>query len=305
MGGAAGGLHLGQGCTDAGQPVDGCCAVLSHGGHQTDVIDLVAAVHGVLDELLDAAVGDAQGCLVRGAGCVHATGGLQAVAAHAGHFLHHDDRGPVFGGLGCGGQAGAAGAHHHHVAVQGFLGAFGVLGGSGSHLKLGHVDAAALQRSPDSLLDGIAGDGAPGNAVHCQALGIHNHAGEFFHCHRTDALGLVLLHHVDGINLLAVGGHLHHHVALDALTGAGQNLLLCCAAAGCCALGRGALAPGQQHHRCHGCREDAQPFTGMFHDGNLLHFVSCQAGIATFFTNHCSKRCTINKIHFIYAANSF
>ena len=224
VGGAAGGCHLGQRGTDGGQPVDGVGALLGHHGHQAVVVDAVAAVDGVLNELLHPAVGDAQVGLILGVGCVHAAGGLQAVAAHDGHLFHHDDLGTVLGGLCGGGQTGTAGTHHHDVTVQRLGGLFHGGVRSLGHGKGGSVQSGVLQSGLHGLLEGVAGHGGTGNAVHVVAVGSHHGIRQLFAGHRADALGLVLLGDNDGINCVGVGGHFHDDVAFNAFgrTGAGD-----------------------------------------------------------------------------------
>jgi hypothetical protein len=83
----------------------------------------MAAVHGVLNELLHAAVGDAECFLIRGSGCVHTAGGLQTVAAHERHLLDYDHIGAVLRRLCRRGQACTACAHDNYITLQRFVGA--------------------------------------------------------------------------------------------------------------------------------------------------------------------------------------
>ena len=217
MDGAASGRHLWQGRADALQPFHGLGGVFGHGGDQGQVVDAVASVHGILDELRHAAVGDVQGCLELGIGAVHAAGRLQAVAAHEGHLLQHQHLRTGLSGSYGGGQARAARADDHHVAIQGLGSLLRRSGGFGRDLEGRGIDAGIGQRLPDGVLDGVAGHCRAGNGVHGDAVGRDDGPGQLLHGHRADALGLVLLQHLDAVDGRGVGLHLHHHIAVDAL----------------------------------------------------------------------------------------
>ncbi len=181
----------------------------------------MAAVHGVLDELLHAAVGDARGLLELGAGAVHAAGGLQAVAAREGHLLEHQHLGALLIGTHGGGQARAARADDHHVAIDRLGGHFAGIRGGLRDLKGRRVDAVLGEGLPDGVLDGVAGHGRAGDAVNGDAVGLDDLAGQLFRRHGAQAGGLVLLEHLYVVDGRGVGLHLHDHVAVDALAHAG------------------------------------------------------------------------------------
>ena len=180
----------------------------------------MAAVHGVLDEFLNAAVGDARGFLELGARAVHAAGGLQAVAAHKGHLLQHQHLRALLGGPHGGGQARAARAHGDQVALQrGLLLLRGSLFRRGD-FKGRDIDAGLLQRLANGGLDGVAGDRGGRNAVHRDAVGLHHCAGQLLHGDGADAHGFILFQDLDVVESGRIGGHFDDDVAADSLADA-------------------------------------------------------------------------------------
>ena len=221
MGGTAGGGNLGQRRADGFQPFHGFGAVLRQGGDQGAVVQLVAAVHGVLDELLYAAVGDAGGFLELGIGTVHAAGGLQAVAADHGHLFKDEDLRPFLGGANGRRQTGAAGPDDHNVTVEGH-GCFLRRGGRFvGNFKGGGVNAGGCKGLGDGGFNGRAGHGRTGNAVNGDAVGRDNRVRELFYGNRADARRFILLQNGDRIDRIRVGLDLHNDIAVNALSDTG------------------------------------------------------------------------------------
>ena len=181
------------------------------------------AVHGVLNEFLYAAVGDAGGFLELGIGAVHAAGSLQTVAADHGHFLKDEDLRAFLGGADCRRQTSSAGPDDHDVTVEGH-GCFFRCGGSfRRNLKGGGVDAGRGERFGDGGLDGCAGHGCTRNAVNGDAVGCDNCVRELFHGNRADARRFVLLQNGDRVDRVRVSFDLDNNIAVNALSGAGSG----------------------------------------------------------------------------------
>ena len=219
VGGAAGEGDLGQGCADGIQPVDGLGGVLRHDRDQILVVDVVAALHGVLHELLHGVL-DALLLLIVGLGGVHAAGGLGGVAAGIGHFLQDDDALASLGGVDGGGHARAAGADDDDIGFQlliGLLAAHGLadLG------EFAQIRAGQHQGVVQGAEDRVAGDGGAGEGVHIGGLGLQDAVVQHIHGEGADVLGLVAAVNLDGVDGLLRDGDGHVHVAAEALGGAG------------------------------------------------------------------------------------
>ena len=219
VGGAAGEGDLGQGRADGIQPVDALGGVLRHDRDQILVVDVVAALHGVLHELGHGVL-DALLLLIVGLGGVHAAGGLGGVAAGIGHLFQNDDLLARLSGVDGGGHARAAGADDDDVGLQlliGLLAAAGLadLGESGQ------IRAGQHQGVVQGAEHRVAGDGSAGESVHIGALGRQDAVVEHVHGEGADVLGLVA-----AVDLNVVDGLLGHgdgdvHVAAEALGAAG------------------------------------------------------------------------------------
>ena len=190
IGRTAGEGDLGKRSADGVEPVDAFRRILSHFCDQVSVIELMAAFHCVLDELLDSVL-DSLFFLIVGLSRVHASGGLCGIAARVRHLLEQDD---VLAGL-CGIDGSrhtcAARAYDHNVCLKLFFRLLDI------GLVLGLRESAQVSsRSREGLFhraqDGIAGDGRSGESVDIRALGFQNTVIEHINREGTDIFGLVV-----------------------------------------------------------------------------------------------------------------
>ena len=159
--------------------------------------------------------------LVHGLAGVHAAGSAHGVAAHHGLALQ-DDNALALGSSGDGSShACAACAHNGNICVNGGVLSLGVLSLDCSLVVIG-VQAGSGQSGSCSLLDGVGGDGSARDAIHSDAAGLSDLAGQLLQSQGTNALGLVgALSGTAGD--LAVGqGQGDGHVAAHALCSAGE-----------------------------------------------------------------------------------
>ena len=267
--GAAEGAHVVQVGADGGQPLNGGGGVLGQGLDQVVVVQVLAAHQGVQDEQLHAVkvaggvglvgvvlllngghqvgelriglggggqsllhagvLGELVGVLPLGLGGVHTAGGADGVAAHHGGLLQQDHGLAGLSGGDGGGHTGAAGAHDHHVSLQGLL-VHGDVGAAGDGSQSGGVHTGGSQSGVDSLNKSGAGDGSAGDGIDLAGLGVHHGLGQALQSHLADGVGLGGLQDLHGINLVGGQGHGNLDGAAEALglalIGAGGELAL-------------------------------------------------------------------------------
>ena len=134
------------------------------------------------------------------------------LAAGQGH-IHGDVTAEALGGCGVGAVGGILQRHGQCHIVGSRLGAL--------HRCI--LKTSLCHGGLHSLLDGIAGDGSTGHAVHISRLGFHNLAGQLLNRLAANARGLVVAGEVDTHNL-AVGnnqfcGHFAHAGSLAGVHG--------------------------------------------------------------------------------------
>ena len=218
--------------------------------------------------------------LVHGVAGVHAAGGTDGVAAHHGLALQ-DDNALALSSSGDGSShACAACAHDGNICVNG-----GVLclGGVGldSGLVVVSVQTSCNQSGGSSLLDGIGGDGSTGDAVHSDAAGLSDLAGQLLQSQGTNALGLVGTLSGAAGDLAVSQGQGDGHVAAHALCGAGKVTGDTCSRGGGVAL-CAAAEQAQGHDGCQCKRSNAFSHDWIFLPSSwwLLHGLPMRTSIS-------------------------
>ena len=169
-------------------PVDAVEGVVGQDMHELGVGLLVAALVGVLKELVGAVL-DAHGVLALGVGGVEGALAAVGVAAVDVHLVEQDDLGTGLSSGDSSGHASAARTHDHDVALLldggcGLKAALGVLEGV-------NVGAGLLVGVGQSGLEAEGGEGGAGHGVEVERLGLKGALRQDLDGGVADVLGLV------------------------------------------------------------------------------------------------------------------
>ena len=159
--------------------------------------------------------------LIHGLAGVHAAGSAHGVAAHHGLALQNDHALALGSSSDGSSHACAACTDDDDVSINGgILGLFAIVLHSG--LEVIGVQAGSGQSSCSGLLDGVGSDGRTGHAVHGDAAGLSDLAGQLVQRQGADALGLVSALGSAAGDLAVGQGQGNSHIAAHALGGAGE-----------------------------------------------------------------------------------
>ena len=218
--------------------------------------------------------------LIHGLAGVHAAGSAHGVAAHHGLALQ-DDNALALAGSGDGSShTCAACANDDDIGVDGGILSLGVLSLDCSLVVVG-VQACCHQSGSCSLLDGVGGDGSARDAIHSDAAGLSDLAGQLLQSQGTNALGLVGTLSGAAGNLAVGQGQGDGHVAAHALCGAGKVTGDTCSRGGGVAL-CAAAEQAQGHDGCQCKRSNAFSHDWIFLPSSwcLLHSLSMRTSIS-------------------------
>ena len=250
VGSAARCSDFGQRSTDSIQPIDCIRTFFCHHGHQAAVVDLMAAIHGILDKFVHTTVRNAQCFLIFGVRSVHAARCFQAVAAHNGHLFNNNDLGSIFSGLCSSSQTGTACTNNDH--------------------KSRCIQPGTGQSGFHGFLQRIAGDRCTGNAIHIVAVCSHHGIRQLLTDHRANALCFILLLHGDGVYSSGICCDFHHHIAFHALRRTSCSHSAFCHR--CIAATAALIRDKRQRNHCTSkdCCNNAIQHLVLFHDFLLL-----------------------------------
>ncbi len=163
---------------------------------------------GILAELI--------AVLILGLRCIHAAGCPHRVAAGHSLALHHDHGLARIGCLHGRDHTGTAGTDHDNVCCQLLVLALNLFL-LHSHVKGCRIEARCGDRILYCLNDGIAGHGCAADRIHLCGVCRHNLFGNSSDRLIADALRLLLIRYLNGIDGVLGQGHLNGHVSVVSL----------------------------------------------------------------------------------------